>query len=161
MKEKLGSAVEALTQQLEEQIREVAETKKMINSLRKRMGEAPLYADIESESVVSGVIRPDQFYGKPLATAAQQYLEMRRQATSAEDILSGLNQGGFDFAALGWSEPTRLRSLAMSLAKNTKTFHRLPNGMFGLLAWYDKEVLRRAEKEKPAEPEKTGESVEQ
>src|SRR5690242_18064862 len=72
MNEKLQSAIEVLVSQLEDQLREAAETKKMINSLRKRMGEEPMFADVEAEQVHSATIRADQFYGKPLATAAQQ-----------------------------------------------------------------------------------------
>jgi hypothetical protein len=37
---------------------------------------------------------------------------------------------------MGWKKEGRLRSLAMSLAKNTVTFHRLPSGAFGLVEWY-------------------------
>jgi len=43
-----------------------------------------------------------------------------------------------------------LRRLAISLAKSSKTFHRLPNGTFGLTAWYDAAAIggkKRAEKE--------------
>jgi len=143
MKEKLNAAIDVLIEQLQQQVQQVAETKKMINSLRQRMGEEPLYPDVSPESVVGGGSRRDLYYGKPLATAAQMYLERRKQACEAEEILNGLEQGGFDFAALGWKEKDRLRSLAMSLAKNTKTFHRLPNGSFGLLSWYDEKVIRR------------------
>jgi hypothetical protein len=61
--------------------------------------------------------------------------------------LSGLKAGGFDFDVLGWKEDDRLRSLAMSLAKNTGNagkFHRLKNGSFGLRGWYDEGFLKKA-----------------
>jgi hypothetical protein len=63
-------------------------------------------------------------------------LERRKQACSPEEILRGLEQGGFDFRALGWKDDDRLRSLSISLAKNNQKFHKLPNGMFGLVTWY-------------------------
>jgi hypothetical protein len=47
----------------------------------------------------------------------------------------------------GWKEKDRLRLLASSLAKNTAKFHRLPNGSYGLLSWYDRAMLKRAGKE--------------
>ena len=140
MKAELSPAVEALRNQLREQLAEVDETKKTINALLKRMGEEPEFADVDANQQqpvrpASGA-RPDQYYGKPFATAAQEYLERRKQACSAEEILRGLEQGGFDFHSLGWKEHDRLRSLAISLAKNNQKFHKLPNNTFGLIVWY-------------------------
>ena len=140
MSHALAAAVEELQKQLAEQLEAAAETKKMINSLRKRMDLEPLYKDVMVESAVGGTlaIKSDQFYGKPLATAVQEFLELRKRATgqqacSIQDILKGLEQGSFDFGT--WKQDDRLRSLAVSLAKNTKAFHRLPNRMFGLTEW--------------------------
>ena len=137
MKAELQPAVDALRNQLQEQMNDVTETKKMINSLLKRMGEEPEFTDVESGQLsFRGALRPDQYYGKPFATAAQEFLERRKQACSAEEIMKGLEQGGFDFKAAGWRQEDRLRSLAISLAKNNAKFHKLPNNTFGLLAWY-------------------------
>lgn len=143
MKAELGPAVEALRNQLREQLAEADETRKTINNLLKRMGEEPEFPEAEVNQqqatmrISSGaVVRADQYYGKPFATAAQEYLERRKEACSAEEILRGLEQGGFDFKALHWGENDRLRSLAISLAKNNQKFHKLPNKTFGLLAWY-------------------------
>ncbi len=145
MSEKLEAAISELKEHLDQQLQEAADTKKMINALRKRMGLDPLYADVAVEQV--GAIRPDQFYGKPLAAAAGEYLERRKQACQAEEIMRGLEQGGFDFDATGWKEKDRLRMLALSLAKNNTKFHKLPNGTYGLLAWYDQAVLAKRTKE--------------
>jgi|SRR5208282_645077 hypothetical protein len=146
MSEKLEAAITELQEHLEQQLQEAADTKKMINGLRKRMGLDPLFADVSVEQV--GAIRADQFYGKPLAAAAGEYLERRKQATTAEDIMRGLEQGGFDFDATGWKEKDRLRMLAISLAKNNVKFHKLPNNTFGLLAWYDPAMIKRAKDER-------------
>jgi hypothetical protein len=88
-------------------------------------------------------VRRDEYYGKPFATAAQLYLQRRKQACMPDEILKGLEDGGFDFRALGWKDGDRLRSLAISLAKNNKVFHKLPNGTFGLVDWY--ESIKREE----------------
>jgi hypothetical protein len=138
MNNKLSAAIDALIEQLAEQEHEVIETKKMINALCKRIGEEPRFVDsaLETTPFNGGPLRRDQFYGKPLATAAQEYLERRKQACSAEEIMHGLEDGGFNFVALGWKEDDRLRSFAISLAKNNKAFHKLPNGTIGLPAWY-------------------------
>jgi hypothetical protein len=145
MSERLSAAIEELEQHLSDLLADAADTKKMINSLRKRMGQEPLYTDISVEA--TGSIRPDQFYGKPLANAAGEFLERRKRACEAEEILSGLTEGGFDFDAIGYKEKDRLRLLSSSLAKNTAKFHRLPNGTFGLLEWYDQAMLKRATKQ--------------
>jgi hypothetical protein len=145
MSDKLTGAIEELQAHLEQQLQEASDTKKMINALRKRMGLDALYQDVSVEQV--GAIRADQYYGKPLAAAAGEYLERRKQATTAEDIMRGLEQGGFDFDATGWKEKDRLRMLAISLAKNNTKFHKLPNNTFGLLSWYDAAVLAKRTKE--------------
>ncbi|MGB8986305.1 MAG: hypothetical protein WCC37_06855 [Candidatus Sulfotelmatobacter sp.] len=142
MSDELAPAVAALQKKLEEQQKTVAETKKTINMLLKMMGQGPAYRDDEDES--SGIIRADQYYGKGLATAAQEYLTMRKQACQPEEILRGMIAGGFDFDVIGWKEADRARSLSMSLAKNVAKFHRLKNGSFGLKSWYDADFLKKA-----------------
>lgn len=141
MGDELAPAVAVLRRKLDEQLRAVSETKKLINMLQKSMGLAEPFQDL-SES--SGIIRPDQFYGKQFATAASEYLEMRKQACQPDEILKGLAEGGFDFDVMGWRESDRLRSLAISLAKNNVKFHRLKNGSFGLRSWYDEDFLKKA-----------------
>jgi hypothetical protein len=49
-------------------------------------------------------------------------------------IYTAMLAGGFLFDAK--NDATARRSMAISLAKNSTTFHRLPNGDFGLLEWY-------------------------
>jgi hypothetical protein len=143
---KLKDAVEVLLEQLSEQEREVRETKKTINMLSRRMGEEPPFDGIdEVNSYVGGAIRPDEYYGKQLLAAVQMFLERgNKRARSGEEILNALVQGGFDFAAQGWRENDRLRSLSIALAKNPQVIHKLPNGTFGLRAWYDESMLKKA-----------------
>src|SRR6185503_1569651 len=131
---------------IETLLEEVSKLKKTANMVADLAGQSPLYADVEEDSKAVGPTRADAYYGKPLATAVREYLEFRRKAVPAENILKGLEQGGFDFEALGWSPTTRLRALAMSMAKNTAVFHRLPNNTWGLLAWYPAATERRTEK---------------
>src|SRR5262245_6978251 len=81
---KLTAALEVLMEQLMAQVREVAETKRTINGLCRRMGEEPKFPDEEER--IGGVvaIRSDAYYGKPLATAVQLFLERDKQAHSSE-----------------------------------------------------------------------------
>lgn len=114
---------------------EIKRKKQAINVLYESMGEQTPY-EIEGEikteqSILS--IRPDQFYGKNFSNAAAEYLRMKNHACSAADIMEGLQRGGFDFT---WKEKDRLRNVAISLSKNSKSIHRLPNNTFGLFEWY-------------------------
>jgi hypothetical protein len=145
LNEEMRPAIAALQRRLEQQLKDVAETKKAINMILKIIGEPAQY---EEESGVSGIIRPDQFYGKQFATAASEYLEMRKQACQPSEILNGLREGGFDFEVMGWKEKDFLRMLAISLAKNTVRFHKLKNGSFGLKSWYDEDFLKKAGRQK-------------
>jgi len=145
MADELGPAVTALQRKLDEQLQAVADTKRTINMLLKMSGQDALYPDADSER--SGTVRADQFYGKGLATSAAEYLALRKQACQPEEIMRSLESGGFDFDVMGWQEDDRLRSLAISLAKNTGAggkFHRLKNGSFGLRSWYDEDFLKKA-----------------
>jgi len=145
MTDELGPAVTVLQRKLDEQLQAVADTKRTINMLMKMSGLDAIYPEGDGER--SGSVRADQFYGKGLATSAAEYLAMRQQAAQADEIFRGLKAGGFDFDLLGWKEEDRVRSLAMSLAKNTGgagKFHRLKNGSFGLRAWYDEDFLKKA-----------------
>ncbi len=112
----------------------------MVNQLCEIAGDPPIY-DVEDASIATGAnlsIRADQFYGQPLATCMRDILEMRRARrqgpASVTDLYNALVQGGFSFDTK--NEENAKRGLRVSLTKNTALFHRLPNGLFGLLEWY-------------------------
>jgi hypothetical protein len=142
----LSPAIAALEEKLVEQQRSVLDTKRSINLLLKMAGDNPRYTEEDVPS--SGWVRPDQFYGKPLTTAAAEYLAMRKQACQPAEIVRALEAGGFDFDVLPWKKEDRVRPFTISLAKNTGSetgkFHKLKNGSFGLKAWYEEEFLKKA-----------------
>lgn len=146
MADGLSAAVEELEKELQKQLQDVASTKKLINSLLIRTGQSPRYTDIDVEAHAGSPVKRDQYYGKPLATAVAMVLKRLGQASTAEEIIAGLEKGGFDFRPLKWNESVRHRNLAISMAKNTKAFHKLPNGTFGLREWYDEDVLKKTER---------------
>lgn len=138
MSDKLRAAVEVLLEELEGQQKQIAETKSTINALLRRMGEPSMFEEAQTSSGLTFKVRADEYYTKPVATAVSMFLKRRGQPATPQEILSGLEQGGFDFKGLGWKEGDRLRILSSSIAKNTKSFHKLPNGnVFGLVDWYD------------------------
>jgi hypothetical protein len=148
MSNPLSAAVDELERKLQKQLQEAAGTKKLINGLLATMGEPPRYADAENEAQSGAPVKSDAYYGKPLATAVTMVLKRFGEASTAEDIIKGLEKGGFDFRPLKWNENVRHRNLAISMAKNTQTFHKLPNGTFGLREWYDDEILKKTERAK-------------
>jgi hypothetical protein len=137
MSDALRQAVDEIEAKIKVHLAEVADLKRAANALCRIIGTDPLYPDTDQEqAAAAGPSRPDVYYGKPLTTAAREFLEFRKRACAPEEILKGMEQGGFDFDGLGWKGEHRLRSLSVSLSKNTAVFRRLPNGMFGLNAWY-------------------------
>ncbi len=142
MSDEFASTIGTLKSHLQKQEEEVRATKRLINQLCLRGGNQALYPDADNESSTSiGSLRRDQFYGHPLSTAIRKYLEMRRTLGPAtvNDIYDALCAGGFTFEAK--NDTNAKRSLYISLAKNSVTFHKLPGStgdgaVFGLLEWY-------------------------
>ncbi len=133
MSENLKAAINDLVSELAKQLAEVSETKKVINTLCRRVGDPPMYPDDEDPEKVSGrSIERDQFYGRPLATVVRELIEMRGPRT-AEELVNGLTEGDFDFGE--WKDHLKAKNLAISLSKNPQ-FLRLPSGRIGLKSKY-------------------------
>jgi hypothetical protein len=128
-----------LQRHLQDLMDEASDTKRTINSLCKTIGDPPLYKDADKKSVATiGPVRPDQYYGKALATVAREILEAR-QATnlgpaSVAELYDKMVEGGYQFDTTNVDNAKRV--LRISLAKNTATFHKLPGGTYGLREWY-------------------------
>src|SRR5512139_3056380 len=108
MDNKINDAIEVLEEELNDQERHIIQLKETINFLLQKIGKEPRYHDVSLKQSRSS-LRPDVYYGKPLATAIREFLEWKGVACKAEDILQGLEEGGFDFE---WSQKDRLRNLA-------------------------------------------------
>lgn len=137
MSDHIEATIAEFQKKLHEQEREVIKTKQMINQLCEFAGKPPIYNDTDMEpSAAQGLIRSDQFYGQPLATAVRKALEMRKAIGPAtvKDIYELLKQGGYAFETS--NDANAMRNLRISLSKNVALFHKLPNGRFGLTAWY-------------------------
>ena len=133
-------AIAALQAELAELDRKSRELKGTINVLCKHGGQPELYANLATETGAATVagIKADTFYGKTIATAAREYLEMRKATNlgpaTPREIYEALIEGGYQFEAK--SKDIAMVGLRSNLRKNSKTFHRLPNGQYGLLSWY-------------------------
>ena len=138
MSEHIQQTIATLQEQLRKHLEAAAETKRVINSLCRTVGRAPIYADEEQIDHPAN-IRRDQWYGQPLSTAIREYLTMRRSANqgpaTVNEIHDALVLGGYEFEAK--DDDNAKRGLRVSLTKNTAIFHRLPGGnTFGLIEWY-------------------------
>lgn len=139
MSNELEGAIAVLVKRIEQKAQELADSKKMVNSLCREAGIDPMYLDADlAVTGVSGLpsLQSDQFYRKSPITAAREYLELRGTAVPLEEILDGLIRGGFDFEHQGWTDELRLKNLGISLGKNSGIFHRLPNKTWGLTKKY-------------------------
>jgi hypothetical protein len=127
-----------------------------INGIYELEGETIPYPEVDSEAENAAspqTIRPDQFFGRPLATVVREILNSRSErqlgAISLEDLFAVMLQGGFQFE--GKDEATKRRALAITVGKNP-AFVRLPNsGHIGLADWYPsaKRGKRNGDEEKP------------
>jgi hypothetical protein len=146
MSVELEKAIDSLYIEMENLNKRISEIKKNVNSLSALMGKDQPFTDSELLSVnLSTSIRPDQFFGKGLATAVKEYLRMRGQSVSAKEIYEGLKSGGFEFTG-NKNESIQFRNLAISLGKNTNDFvYVKSSNSYGLWEFYPE---RKREKEK-------------
>jgi len=125
--------------------------------------------DSPSPVKLLGAIKPDQFYGKPQATAVRDALNMLRAAGRApatvDAIYDVLIAGGFAFPTK--AREASIQGLTVSIGKNSAIFVKLPNGLIGVTDWYGGPRARQrprtsangdqgeqAETEIPDEPER-------
>lgn len=139
MRADLLPAIEALKGEVADLEAKLASTQGMINRLCELAGVSQAYPDVGSpQRTQNDAVRADQFYGKSMSTAARELLEARNAAGRGpalpREIYDALVAGGLQFDTS--NEANRLSSLRQMLRKNSSIFHKLPNGQYGLLAWY-------------------------
>ena len=140
-------AIEALKKKLEEAERRPTALRLAINTLCEEAGVPPLFpmnelyssnsAASSSQKTISQ-IGPDSFYGKKQQTAMREYLGMRKNQglgpATPREIYDALVLGGLEFEAK--SADIALVGIRAQLRKRYTIFHKLPNGTYGLTAWY-------------------------
>jgi hypothetical protein len=126
---------------------EVNKYKRLVNELFKDCNEEPPYniGDDSATSVQITTTRPDQYYGRPLATVVKDILDGRAKrnlgAISLNELFEGMKAGGYHFEK---DETNAKISLSVTIAKNP-AFTKLPNtGYIGLAAWYPEIKKRKA-----------------
>lgn len=141
----------ALNQLLNSMLHEIGELeakleqkKQLVNGLCLDRGQPARFTDIGGGRTrpIGMSSRRDQFYGKPLATAMREYLEMRGRsdrgglgAANINEIHAALVEGGFKFETKNIENAKR--GLRDALSKNVIVFHRVGDA-YGLTEWYPK-----------------------
>lgn len=131
--------IEMVQAQIQGIEKDLSDKKRTVNDLCRLAGRPAIYADADL-AVQNGTLsfRSDEFYGKPLASVVRQILEKRASANlgaaSVNEIYDAMVAGGYHFAAK--NNANARGGLYISLGKNTTTFHKLPNGNYGLVVWY-------------------------
>jgi endonuclease III len=133
------AVIDELLQKLSQQQAEMTKTKEAINMLRGLQGLEPMFADVIENVTGPAATREDEFYKQPLATVVRTIMERRKtagqSAASVDELFEAMKAGSYAFDVKDETEAKR--GIAVSLSKNTVTFHRLPNGKYGLASWYD------------------------
>lgn len=140
-------AIDGLLKILAEQEKKVTETKNTINQLCDYSGMPKMFAETATASSTSiSTIKGDTFYGKTVITAAREYLDMRKASNLGpapiRDIFEAMKTGGFQFNSK--NEANSVIVLRNALSKASSIFHRLPNGDYGLVKWYDMAKIKRS-----------------
>jgi hypothetical protein len=147
--EHIDQTIEELKAKVIEKEQELNETKKMANNLCQMFGRPPLYVITDQPTIVlTGQLKGDEYYGRPLATVITTVLEARKAQgigpATVREIYDQMMAGGYQFEAK--DADNSMRGMRISMAKNPK-FHKLPNGKWGLTEWYPNIKESKEEKE--------------
>lgn len=126
---------------------EADKIKTTINCLCEVMGEQPKYVLDDTGSGKAPPPRPDQYFGRPLATVVTEAMQKRQAynlgAATLDELYQELIAGAFEF--VGKDDGIKKRGLAIAMGKNQK-FTRLPNDTWGLSEWYPEAGRGRSRK---------------
>lgn len=152
----IQAAIESLYSEMNSLNIRMTEIKRSINSLSNLIGKPAPFNDTEFSSIaITSNMRPDQFFGKGLATAVKEYLKMKGRALTVQEIYEGLKSGGFEFTG-SKEEKIQMRNLAISLSKNSNDFvYVKSSNAYGLWEFYP-EKKREREKKKTVNTETNG-----
>ena len=156
------AAIAELERQLEEVDRKGNELRGVINNLCTAAGLPLRYPDL---GVGAGAnagapgrvtkIQDDTFYGKKQTPAMREYLELRKAQglgpAKPRDIFEALKSGGYQFGA---NEIVALVAMRALLRTQPNIFHKLPQGTYGLTAWYPDAKRHKSDKESKAHKKK-------
>lgn len=152
----LDPAIAAFERRREEALANVAEYERTINTLCKEAGYPPRYSEISASNAMKVTqIADDTFYGQKQTPAIRMYLEMRKAQglgpATPREIYEAIKLGGYVFEAK--DAEVALVGMRALLRTQTHIFHRLPQGTWGLTAWYP-DAKKPKEESKPKKKRK-------
>lgn len=149
-------SIEALLARIKEQETEINKNKTAVNALCAILNRPLMFPSTEQANQTVGLnnLRGDEFYGQPLSTVIRSILEARKAsggsgAATVAEIYGVMVEGGYGFETT--DEENAKRALRISLTKNSQTFHKLPNGKYGLKEWYPNVKEKKTAKATDAE----------
>ena len=151
MDESIEKAIGVLKQKVEQKAKELDEAKRAVNQLCICIGEPPIYRLDENSEIgqLTTDLKGHEYYMKPLATVITNILERRGEKggpATIKEIYEQMKAGGYLFKAE--SDVNAMRGIRESMSKNTQTYHKLPNGKFGLLKWFPEVKEKKVEQVK-------------
>lgn len=137
----LQEQIKPLMEQIKPVLDQIDFKKKLINQLCEAGGGQPMYPDVGADKGPAanlGPVRPDQYFGRPLATVVREILERRKNiglgAIPLNELYDALKIGGYEFD--NRDAIIAKRNVAITLSKNS-TFMKVPStGSWGLSDWY-------------------------
>jgi hypothetical protein len=139
MPNELDPAIAAFERRREDALASVAECERTINTLCKEAGYPPRYTETGTNNATKVTqISDDTFYGQKQTPAMRTYLDMRKAQglgpATPREIYEAIKSGGYVFEAK--DSEVALVGMRALLRTQPNIFHRLPQGTWGLTAWY-------------------------
>jgi hypothetical protein len=155
MSDAFNLAIEEIKKRIAEKESEISPLRITLNELCKLAGLPEEFPGLAASGIsgkatkTSLTWKPDQFYGRPLATCVAEYFEARdkmglERPAMVDQVYEALLQGGFKFEGSTGSEANTKRAIKISLTKNTAQFVKLPDDSFSLKKWYNVRSPRKA-----------------
>jgi hypothetical protein len=134
--EHVKKTLDLILEQAQDLQRQLIEKQRMANELCRILQTPSVFQNIEASSS-SFIVRPDEYYGKPIADVIRSILEKRKSANlgaaTVAEIHDAMLAGGYEFQT---ENPAYARRGLYSVLAANEEFHRLPNGRYGLKQWY-------------------------
>jgi hypothetical protein len=155
MPSELDPAIATFERRREEALAVVADCERTVNTLCREAGYPPRYTEATTSTKVTQ-ISDDTFYGQKQTPAMRMYLDMRKAQglgpATAREIYEAIKSGGYVFEAK--DAETALVGMRALLRTQPNVFHRLPQGTWGLTAWYP-DAKKPKEEPKPKKKKTT------
>src|ERR1700687_800656 len=154
--EHITQTLKVMMRQIEEEERATNEKKRAANSLSRLLNEQPVFPDIDAAASARMTL-PDEYYGRQMPDVIRAIMEKRKRggfgAATVNEIHAAMKQGGYHFQAQ--NDVYAKRGIYGILA-NTEDFHKLPDGRYGLTAWYPAAKTRVDVEDQPPKPKPKG-----